>query len=327
MKLLTTSEARCYRACDMKHHIRYERLIRAREEKADSLRFGTLTHSWLEPWWLAPEGCRLEAALAVINGAECDPVDRAISRVLALVYDARWRDAGLETIAVETEFRAPLRNPITQAASRTWEFGGKLDAIVRETSTGRLLIVEHKTSSDDISQGSDYWKLLLIDDQVSNYFQGARSLGYEPDACLYDVIKKPKMRPLQATPIEDRKYTKAGTLYASQREHDEPIEDFEARLKAKILEAPWEWFQRGEVARVEEAELTAAYDLWSTAKQIQESHVAQRHPRNPQSCRDYYRFCEYFGVCTSTESLDDERLFEQVASPHEELSQGSQPAE
>jgi|GEM_PF-1241617 len=73
---------------------------------------------------------------------------------------------------------------------------------------GACLVIEHKTASTDVEDGSPYWKRLRLDSQVSNYYDGARALGMPPDGVLYDVIRKPRIKPLKATPVEARKYTK-----------------------------------------------------------------------------------------------------------------------
>ncbi len=70
-----------------------------------------------------------------------------------------------------------------------------------------VYVVEHKTTSLDIGEGTPYWKRLTLDAQVSKYLVGARALGHEPVGVLYDVVRKPALRPLEATPIESRKYT------------------------------------------------------------------------------------------------------------------------
>jgi hypothetical protein len=49
-------------------------------------------------------------------------------------YHARWSGDALEVVAIEREFVAPLVNPTTGAASRTFCLAGKLDAIVRRTA-------------------------------------------------------------------------------------------------------------------------------------------------------------------------------------------------
>ena len=51
---------------------------------------------------------------------------------------------------------------------------------------------------------SDVCSSDLIDGQVSGYYVGASTLGYEVDVCLYDVIRKPTIRPYKATPEESR---------------------------------------------------------------------------------------------------------------------------
>lgn len=69
-------------------------------------------------------------------------------------------------------------------------------------------VVEHKTTSAEIGAGSSYWKRLKLDSQVSNYLVGARALGHQPRGVLYDVVRKVRLEPYKATPVEKREYTK-----------------------------------------------------------------------------------------------------------------------
>jgi len=73
--------------------------------------------------------------------------------------------------------------------------------------TPGVYVVEHKTTGFEIKPGATYWMRLAIDAQIDQYDDGARSLGHEPRGILYDVIHKPQLRPLKATPTEERKYT------------------------------------------------------------------------------------------------------------------------
>jgi hypothetical protein len=320
VKLITTSESRCYRSCPRKRFYEYELGYRP-VTRDDALHFGSLMHVALEAWWREPVA-RLAAALSAISWSEAGGLDRVVAEELMRGYDSRWLAEPLEVLAVEVEFATELRNPATGAASRTWRLAGKLDAVARDTRDGRVLVVEHKTAGVDISTGSEYWRHLLIDDQVSNYFVGARSLGYDPVACIYDVIGKPKLRLLEATPIESRKYRKKdGKIYENQREEPETLDEFRARLRATIEADPARWFQRGEVVRLDEDEQDGAYDIWQTAKMIHESSVTGRHPRNPSACTSYGRTCAFFDVCTRTASLEDQTRFRRAEKQHEELSQ------
>jgi len=320
--LLTISRMKSARACLRLHKLRYLEGWRPVRE-ADTLRFGTLIHAGLEAWWQAPMAHRLDAALAALD-VEADPYDRARARALIVGYDARWADQRYETLGVEVAFVAPLVNPDTGAASRTYSLAGKIDAIVRDAH-GRVLIVEHKTSSEDVSTGSEYWRRLVMDGQVSVYFEGARSLGHDVEGCLYDVIAKPGLRPYKATPPESRKYTKDGSLYANQREEDETPDAYEARLLEAIAAAPDKFFARGEVPRLETELDEARADAWQTGRLLRESELAGRAPRNPDACVRYGRTCDFFDVCAGQASLDDPSRFIRLTHSHPELSGSPTP--
>jgi|WetSurMetagenome_2_1015567.scaffolds.fasta_scaffold75059_4 hypothetical protein len=323
LKLLTVSECKCHQSCARKRFIKYDQLIRA-SLSADPLRFGTLVHAALEKWWgcttASPEADPLTDAIDAIELSEASPIDKIVAIEMMRAYNNRWKDEPYEVIAVEKVFKTELINPVTGFPSKTWEIGGKLDVLVRDLRDGRMLVVEHKTSSEDIGHGSAYWRRLQIDNQISMYFVGGRSLGYDINACLYDVLGKPKLELLKATPEDKRNYKKDGTLYAKQRDRDETLEEFQARLREAIEESPERYLQRGEVVRLEQDEIDAAHDLWAVAREIRDSQLAKRFPRNPGSCFAWNRACEYFDVCTGQASLDDPTRFRKAESEHEELS-------
>ena len=318
LDILTNSRLKAYRRCPRLHHLRYERGYLPAVD-AETLRFGDLFHQGLEAWWLTAGDDRLADAIAAVRAVDSDPFDLVKAEELLLGYHVRWGSENYEVIGVEVEFRAPLCNPETGAASRTFQQGGKLDVLIRDERR-RVLIVEHKTSSEEIGAGSIYWQRLRMDGQVSGYFDGAAALGHPAEACLYDVIKKPGIRPLKATPEESRKYTKGGLLYANQRESDETPDEYRARLRADIEEKPDAYYQRGEVVRLEADMAEHAFDIWQTGRLIRESQLAARAPRNPDGCFQYGRLCSFFDVCTGAASLDDTARFVRVNNPHTELS-------
>lgn len=318
LPLLTASRLRDARACQRRHKHRYIDRY-APLEDVGPLRFGQMFHRGLEAWWNGEGEARLTAALDTIPPT-ADPFENAMVRALLTGYDSRWSESPIKAIVVEHEFRVPLINPETAAPSRTWQLGGKCDAITRDEH-GRVLLVEHKTTSDDITPGSEYWKRLRLDGQVSIYFQGARAAGYEVSACLYDVIRKPLLRPFKATPIENRKFKKDGTPYADTRMNDETSGAYFERLCNAIAEDPVRYFARGEVVRLETEMDEAGFDIWNTALQIRAGMVANRYPRNPDSCVHYGRTCAFFGVCSGEQRLDDTLLFRRLDNVHPELSQ------
>lgn len=319
MDLMTNSRLKAARSCSRYHKLRYVEGWKAAQD-ADALRFGTLVHLGLEAWWTATGEARLEAAIAAMGGMEADPFDRVRAEELLLGYHVRWGDEPYETLAVEHEFRTELRNPETGAASRTWELGGKLDVVARDLRDGRVLIVEHKTSGENIEPGSEYWRKLRMDGQVSIYFVGARAAGFDVQGCLYDVLGKPKLTPLKATPMEARKYTKEKRLYSNQRELDETAEEYRLRIREALAGEPNRYFQRGEVTRLERDLDEALYDIWQTSQLVRESVRTGRAPRNPDACVRPGRMCEFFDVCTGAASLEDAARFVRLDTVHPELA-------
>lgn len=254
-----------------------------------------------------------------------DPYDLARAEALLTGYHCRWVEdmARYVVLGVELEFSAPLRNPETGAMSRTWNLGGKLDALVQDVVTGLVFVVEHKHTTMDAGPGSDYVKRLRMDGQVTVYWSGAKALGHDVGGCVYDVLVKPGQRPYKATPEESRKYTKAGTLYANQREADETPDEYRARLMEAISAEPNAFFLRAHVERLEDELRDGMADIWETGRAMREGELAHRHPRNPGACVRYGRTCEFFTVCAGEGSLDDARLYRRSERVHEELEQGA----
>lgn len=198
--LYTTSRLRVFRECNRKHLFRY--VLGIQTPGTPAMQFGTAAHKALEAWYVAwQKGVdRLPAALAEIESSALDDLDRARLRVLIVAYDARWSAEDWEVIGVELEFRYFLGDA---------EIGGKIDALIRERATGKIYVVEHKTSTADTSAGAPYWDRLAVDTQVSIYVDGAAThLDSEIAGCIYDVLKRPLHELKLATPEDKRDFTK-----------------------------------------------------------------------------------------------------------------------
>lgn len=339
--LITTSRMKAFNACRKLHHYQYVLGYRPVVDK-EALEFGTIFHAGLEAWWMAhkegrPLTALAEAQAAITKAAHgamfFDDVAAAKAELLMVGYDARWSAAmaDFEILGVERQFEAPLPTPANARRARGLKVAGKLDVLVRKRSDGTAWIVEHKTTTADLSPGSTYWQRLRMDMQVSVYFEGATVLGHPPTGCLYDVVSKPQQRPYKATPLEERKYTKekrdkAGNvtepsrLYANQREADETIEEFKARLAADIGAAPEAYFQREEVVRLERELEESRRDTYDTALMIRDAKNKDRSPRNPDSCFLYNRPCDFYAVCSGTADLHDPTQYKRLETVHPELA-------
>ena len=314
LPLITNSECGTYRRCPREHKFAYTLGVRSVETDAP-LRFGTAIHHCLE-LVMKRRPVNLPDGKAFYDA---DPY--MAERMTAMIdgYTARWDRNEYEVLATEVQFDCPLVNPATGAASTKYALGGKIDAIVRD-ARGDVWIMEHKTSSVDITPGSQYWQRLRLDAQISTYLVGARALGFSPRGVLYDVLGKPGMRPLLATPVESRKYTKTSELYASQRYEDETPSEYGARIRAAIAADPNKYYVRGTVVRLADEEREAAEDVWYTAARIRESRRTGIAPRNPDACVRYGRICAYMPVCTGESDIDNPARYKRVDTVHQELA-------
>jgi hypothetical protein len=324
--LVTNSRMTTFHACQRLHYYKYVQGYRTVED-AEALEFGTVMHAGLDVWW-TPTGDslvgQLEAALWEIANhlsktQNLDPAMKAKAELLMIGYDARWSAAmeEYELVASEVPFRFKI------SGSNGLLAAGKIDKIVKRRSDGTFWSVEHKTKGSALSFDSIYWQRLRMDSQVSLYFDGAKSLGYELAGCIYDVIRKPDQRPLKATPVELRKYKKDGTLYASQRDVDETMDDFKIRMAEAIVADPDKFYARQEVLRLESELEAARLDTALTARQIRNCEKDwYRAPRNVDACLKFGggHPCAFLDVCSGQGSVDDETRFKKLTDVHPELA-------
>lgn len=234
------------------------------------------------------------------------------------------------------------------------DLAGKVDGVLRRRDTGRVWLLEHKGTQADLSVGGPYWLRLRMDSQPSTYLEAYKHL--EPEGILYDVVVRPTHRPYQATPTDKRQYTKGKPckackitrkvnkiaadadwrnpgcpvchgsnyeeeprLYAGQRMEQETVEEYRARVQTEVWKDIPKYFGRAEVVRLpaEMAEFRA--DTAMTVKSLRDAERFGQHPRNPDACTQNGRVCSYFGVCTGSESIEDDELFRTAEVPHEEL--------
>jgi len=285
---LTHSRMDCFRFCPQKHYLRYERGI-APEKESKALSFGRLFHAVKEA---LDKGIDLEPLFA-----DQDPFMAA--SVWAMVHAHRQRygdDHDLEVVATEQVFSVPLKNPDTGGSTQNWILRGKLDRIVKMTD-GRLALMEYKTTKRDFSPGAEYWVQLRLDQQISIYLQAARQMGYDIKTVLYDVTRRPALRPLKATPEDKRKYNKkTGDLYANQRDTDETPEEFMHRILEDVADRPEHYFTRIEIARTEADINDASLEIWQVQKAIREAQKSGHWYKNPRSCFNYGE-CPYLPIC------------------------------
>ena len=342
MRLLTHSRAKSWRACNRRHYYAYELGYRT-VRQAEPLFVGSVFHeSCAEPYWCgrrdgltvdASADVALEATRARLEGAvragTLTSFAAAKLTAMATVYVSAWNTRpDVQCLAVEQEFQAPL--VFDGRESTFWRLAGKIDAIVR-LENGEVAVMEHKTSSADVGLGSTYRRRLTLDEQLSIYYEAAAWQGYAVDTIVYDVIRKPRQKPYEATPEASRKYTKAGTLYANMRDRDETPDEYLARLLddagAHAPNSPESLVQWVSVYRSEDQRKQFASVFRDTARLMRLTIDHNIHPLNSDACfHASGAACDYIDVCEGTASLDDPALFRR-ARPHEELTASERTTE
>jgi CRISPR/Cas system-associated exonuclease Cas4 (RecB family) len=345
MPLLTHSRQDTFKTCRKKHFFSYEIGLR-RTTDAKALRMGSGFHNGVE---CLGKGGSIEEACEAVRRCytrmpdEFDQHELAIEieTVLRLVcaYQWRWQNDNLEYVEVEKSFELPLVNPETGKRTSSFNLAGKIDGIVK-LEDRRLAVKETKLFGDDIGQDSDLWRRMRIDHQVSLYMHAAREMGYAVETVLYDVARKPTIKPT-AVPLLDsegrkvvldaqrmRVKTKDGKKWRESGDAAQgfvletrpmTVEEWGEKLSADIVERPDFYFQRIEVPRLDQDLAEYQSELWEIQQAIRTAQKSGHWFRtvNKNTCD----FCSYFGICTSGVTVGTEAPegFEFVTDLHPEL--------
>ena len=307
-ELLTASRLACLRSCPRKHYYQYE-LGLGRVRSSDALRFGAAYHAGLEAHNnRAADVAAIEQAAAGYEPIPdwADPtrweVERRTLRQLLTGHFGRYAGDNLQFVAVEQVFKTPLINPGSGRPSRLFLLAGKIDAIVK-LPDGRLAVLEYKTAGEDIGPDSAYWLRLRCDAQISQYVLGARALGYDVATVLYDVTRKPTIRP---------------------RKGESP-EAYGRRLLADIGTRPDHYFARREVPRLEDELAEYRLELWQQAAALRDAQRSMRWFRNVGKMTCGY--CPFAVVCLNSINVNIDAPpsgYEVRAEVHPELFQGDE---
>lgn len=285
----TVSSIREWRTCRRRYQYKHVELVRpARSTSALSL--GTAVHAGIESF--------LKSEPVSVDGCEfINDSDRSKARAMVRAYVERWQPGRAEWATVEVE------GTFEQRLNGSALLCGKWDALLRHLPTGRLYLVEHKTTSDDPSEvGSDYWQRLAVDLQLTVYQHVAAQKYGEPVALLYDVVRKPSVR----------------------LKKDEDAAAYESRCYEQMSAAPDEWLVRREVHRLDEQARVIMAELREDIEAIEK--YTGSWPRNDSACTSYGSTCPYLSVCSGTEQLDSER-FVKLEAAHPELATASTAVE
>lgn len=256
----------------------------------------------------------LAAAFEAIDVFSTDPLHKAKCRALMSGYDRLYSSQPYAVLGVEEMLVAPLVNVDTGRNSRTFKLAGKLDVRLQDAA-GYAVLMDHKTTSDEVSADSDYWKHLIVESQPSHYMLLEWLNGHRIDYCIWDVVRKPAIRPAQidkkdreSMSITGRYCGYALTLqdwaeYDAQTQREGKNREtptlYEARLREDCTTVRPSWyFAQRQVNRLDNELVEYARELWQHAEEIRIAIAEDRHPRSSGSCITYSTACRFLGICS-----------------------------
>jgi hypothetical protein len=278
-----------------------------------------------------PISKHLHVGLAAISkAAGNDLITAALCRGLLIGYEKRW---GLPTWAVESVEQLQMSE-----LGEGFTLGGKLDlAFNFRRDDGKRILCDHKTTGSHIDDmGAHYWEHLTIDTQISHYMLMGRMQGRPFSQVLWDVVKRPDIRPRRIAQAELDSITTNGTYYgikvpeetarvaAAVKHEDAAL--LEVRMAMECVKwRPDYYFARGDVFR-SEAEIDEYLDelriylSFMGCLQQRRDAFGVLPPRNPGACRMFNRTCDFMGLCSGTDTMDS-RNWRRKQRTHPELEQ------
>lgn len=278
---------------------------------------------------LNPLQIAFDAVEAATAGNENWQVAATVKGLL-IGYDWQWAGAQAQITLLETEglYLAPLTNIETRKDSRTWRIGGKIDKLAKDNG---LVLYDHKTTSSDIADPNcSYWRQLVIEGQASHYELLLLMNGIRLDRVVWDVTRKPGIKPRKLSAAERKVVTSLGDwlgykvspetqteMVSSEREN---AELYMYRVARECLDNPARYFARRSVPRTREELHQYAVELWEIGQEMLGTRNTGRHFRNSGACMLYGSPCEYLGICSGHDTPDSEK-WTRAENVHRELEQ------
>ena len=259
---------------------------------------------------------------------------------LMIGYHARWARSRWNAVAVQAAFRLPIINPATGRRSRTFAQAGRCEGVV--TRGAEQFLLESKTAGEDIDRpDASFWRQLAVDTRAGVYALAWRQLGRPVAGVLYDVLRRPHLRPRvipKGTPkraepdnVGTRLELQRRNTYfgwpVDQREQEAVLRGdgretaplYGIRIAADTLRRRDWYFQRRVLKGSERQLARHARELWETAVEIRLARRAGRYYANSQACMAYHTPCPYLPICSGRDTPHSDR-WRAAESIHPELA-------
>jgi len=189
---ITASAITKFLACQRAYYYRYELGLQT-VETSDALSFGRAYHAAIEA---RNKGQTAEQAVCAGVTALGNQNEQLVATLSGLVhgYFSRYEnDLPMATLS-EIRFEHKIGKYGFRAA-------GVIDGLAE--LNGGYALLEYKTTSQAIDTDSDYWVRLRNNIQINQYVDALETLGYPVREIVYDVTRKPSIRPKLNESLED----------------------------------------------------------------------------------------------------------------------------
>lgn len=315
---VTQSSIKCFQTCQHKWNLRYRLGIRP-VGKSKSLTIGTAVHAAIEAWYKGHIFPPLRFMQSVIthNGPHVE-YDIVAAAVLFSVWQSKWQPYDRHQVS-------HVEHVFTKKFGRTTVMG-KIDRMVGN------VVVDTKTTSEDISPGSRFWHVAEIDmqDTLYAYVMGTNNT-------MRDVIRKPDLEPKEVPLCDDnnepividdatgaRSRTKQGTWrkvggegFTAMKRLETP-EEYGERLLADIQSRPDHYYGRLMLTRDENDFERLKQTIKAVSQEMKTAIKRDYFHANTSACKSFGG-CEYLSVCKTISPSYVPEGFEVVQEMHEEL--------
>ena len=324
--VVTASRMGCFLRCPRAHYWQCE-IGLSKESNSMALWVGSAWHRAMEARWKGKEYKECLREALNVDGETCDPyIAATVAGLLAAYFQIYGKSelVGVKML-VEKEFDFPL------FGSKSFRSRGKIDRL-GEKASGENVLVDYKTTGESVAPDSNYWMRLKFNAQLLQYVTAANNLGYEVHEVIYDVVRKPSIKPKNIVD-KDKKGRKIVVDKDGKRvwknkakgipqesasdkngwitkEHLETPEEYYERLYKDCMSRPEFYFFRREVPIFQADINEFKAQRLTIVRQIEFLRATEAKMARPEHAwarvvsEDNCKFCVYNSFCLQNTSID-----------------------
>lgn len=260
----------------------------------------------------------LDISLDSLGVSELQGVELAKAKALMTGYDLKWgeQNNGWRPESVEDIVSFEI-------TGTGWKYAGKVDTIVTDMDTGERVMVEHKTTTVDLTNLSNpYFERLSYEGQLSRYHLAMYLSQRKLDRTCYDVIRKlsikPKSIPKGAKPTTKgtRAEIKGNSTYYGYEVGDsvdcknppssECLRLYFLRCLHTVTTQTDKYLRRVDyITRTSEQLKDTFSQLTQIVEDIKQADRTKGWYQNTNACNAYNSSCEYLPLCKGISAPED----------------------